>query len=366
LGLRGLNLKGTPMERYIGLDVHAESCTLVVVSGTGKQLKREVVETNGAALKQALREIPGPKRVCLEEGAQSAWLYELLRSEADDVVVTIPAKRAGPKDDARDAAALAESLRSGAHLRRVYKNVGPYTELRAAVKSYGMLRGDVRRTKTRLKAIFLARGLQPPGGEAFHEEKHEAWVAKLPKVHRQSAEVLLAELEVLEKLWGDAEERLHKASTQHRIVKLLATAPAIGPIRAAQIVATVVTPQRFRTKRQFWAYCGLAIVTRSSADWVKDRGGHWIRAQTQQTRGLNRNRSGMLKEVFKGAAHLVATRMKTHPLHADYQRLLDRGLKPNLALVTLARRISAAVLAMWKHGEAYDAKRHTTHTTAQA
>lgn len=354
------------MERYIGLDVHAESCTLVVVSGTGKKLKQEVVETNGAALKQALRAIPGPKRICLEEGTQSAWLYELLRSEADDVVVTMPAKRAGLKDDTRDAAALAESLRIGANLRRVYKGVGPYSELRAAVRSYGMLRSDVSRTKNRLKALFRSRGLQPPGGQAFHEERHEAWVAKLPKEHRRSAEVLLAELKVLETLWGEAEERLHQASKQHRIVKLLATAPAIGPIRAAQIVATVVTPQRFRTKRQFWAYCGLAIVTRSSADWVKDRSGRWVRAQTQQTLGLNRNRCGALKEVFKGAAHMVATQMKSHPLHADYQRLLDRGLKPNLAMVTMARRISAAVLAMWKHEEAYDAKKHATHMTAQA
>jgi transposase len=149
-------------------------------------------------------------------------------------------------------------------------------------------------------------------------------------------------------------------------VKLLATAPAIGPIRAAQIVATVVTPHRFRTKRQFWAYCGLAIVTRSSADWVRDRNGRWTRAQTQRTLGLNRNRCGMLKEVFKGAAYQVATQMKTHPLHGDYQRLLERGLKPNLALVTLARRLSAAVLAMWKHEEAYEAKRHATEHNAQA
>lgn len=354
------------MERYIGLDVHAQSCTLVVVSGTGKQLKQEVLETNGAVLKQALRAIPGPKRVCLEEGSQSAWLYELLRDEADDVVVTMPAKRAGLKDDARDAAALAESLRSGTNLRRVYKGVGPFSELRAAVKSYRMLRGDVRRTKNRLKAIFLSRGLQPPGSQAFHENKHETWVARLPKEQQRSATVLLAELATLEELWSQAEERLHEAASRHRIVKVLETAPAIGPIRAAQIVATVVTPGRFRTKRQFWAYCGLAIVTRSSADWLKDRSGRWVRARTQQTLGLNRNRCGPLKEVFKGAAHQVATQMKGHPLHADYQRLLDRGLKPNLAMVTLARRISAAVLAMWKREEAYDAKKHATTMTAQA
>jgi len=157
------------MERYIGLDVHAQSCTLVVVSGTGRQLKQQIVETNGAALKQALRAIPGTKRICMEEGTQSAWLYELLRGEAEDVVVTMPEKRAGPKDDAKDAAGLAESLRSNTNLRRVYKGVGPYSELRAAVRSYEMLRSDVRRANTRLKALnrpgFAGdsiTGVQPP------------------------------------------------------------------------------------------------------------------------------------------------------------------------------------------------------------
>ena len=38
------------MERYLGLDVHAASCTLAVVSQTGKRLKDFPVETNGQAL----------------------------------------------------------------------------------------------------------------------------------------------------------------------------------------------------------------------------------------------------------------------------------------------------------------------------
>jgi transposase len=41
----------------------------------------------------------------------------------------------------------------------------------------------------------------------------------------------------------------------------------LGPIRIAQILAKVASPHRFRTKRQFWAYCGLAVVTRSIADY---------------------------------------------------------------------------------------------------
>jgi transposase len=353
------------MERYIGLDVHAQSCTLVVLSGTGKQLHQEVIETSGVALREAVRRVHGTKRICVEEGVQSAWLYELLQTEAEEVVVVQPSKRAGPKDDARDAAALAESLRTGSCSRRVYKGVGPYSELRAAVKSYVTLRTDVKRTKTRIMAIFHSRGLLPPSGHAYHGEQSKSWLAKLPLEHVRTAELLLAELETQESLWAQAEERLQKAARKHRPVKLLETVPAIGPIRAAQIVATVVTPHRFRTKRQFWAYCGLAIVTRSSADWVRDGGGKWVRSQTHRTMGLNRNRCATLKEVFKSAAHQVATTMTGHPLHREYQALLERGLKPNLALVTIARRLAAAVLAMWKNEEVYKPRKRTLETTPQ-
>ena len=63
-----------------------------------------------------------------------------------------------------------------------------------------MLRNDVTRAKSRLKALFRSRGLIPPGREAFREQKHEAWATQLPKELRLSAGVLLTELEALETL----------------------------------------------------------------------------------------------------------------------------------------------------------------------
>jgi len=351
------------MDRYIGLDVHSQSCTLAVVGPAGKRIGLQVVETNGAALKQAMRAVAGAKHVCLEEGTQSAWVYELLEDEVDELVVTIPERHSGPKDDARDAWQLADGLRTGAIKRRVYKTMGPYSELRAAVRSYGQLRTDVCRAKSRLKAIYRSRGFLP-GDEVFRQENE--WERQLPPAQRRSAEMLRAQVESLADLWAAAEERLLEASKPHHIIRTMATAPAIGPIRAAQIVALVVTPHRFRTKRQFWAYCGLAIVTRSSADWVRDRHGKWSRAQTLQTRGLNRNRQPLLKEVFKGAAHQLTTQMTSHPLHQNYRRLVDAGVKPNLAQLTVARQLAAAVLAMWKHQEVYDPEKHRPHMTTEA
>ncbi len=350
------------MDRYIGLDGHSQSCTLRVLTATGKDVGREVVETNGAALVQAVRAIPGSKHLCLEEGTQSAWLYELLRNEVDEIVVTMPARRVGCKDDARDALELAEGLRTGAIKRRVYKSCGPYSELRAAVRSYSILTRDVARAKNQLKALYRSRAILAAGDEVYQAGKHEQWEKKLPPPQRESARLLYEQVESLTKLRSSAEERLLEASKAHKILKTLSTAPAIGPIRSAQIVATVVTPHRFRTSRQFWAYCGLAIVTRSSSDWVSGPQG-WVRSKTYQTRGLNRNRQPTLKAVFKGAAHQVATQMTSHPLHAAYKRLVDGGMKPNLGEVTIARRIAAAILAMWKHEEVYDSAKQRSNTT---
>ena len=41
-------------------------------------------------------------------------------------------------------------------------------------------------------------------------------------------------------------------------------------------------------------------------------------------------------------------------LHKDYQRMLEGGTKPDLAKLTLARKVSAIVLSMWKNKQEYN------------
>ena len=47
---------------------------------------------------------------------------------------------------------------------------------------------------------------------------------------------------------------------------LLRAIPFLGPVRVAVLLATMQRPWRFRTKRNLWAYAGLAVRTESSAD----------------------------------------------------------------------------------------------------
>jgi transposase len=343
------------MRRYIGIDVHTESCTFAVMGPTGKRLREAKIETNGKALADFVRSIAGEKHICYEEGTHSDWLYELLEPLADELVVAIPGPPRSNKSDSRDAWGLADDLRLDKIERSVFKAPDRFTALRASVKAYNATQRDMVRTKTRLNNLFRSRGIHGLGSALYDAEECATFIAQLPAAHARHAELLSAQLEGLVQAHDSAQHWLLEESKKIPIVRRLKTAPGIGDIRAAQIVAIVISPHRFRTRRQFWSYCGLAVVTRSSADWTKDPLGNWTRRKTLQTRGLNRNRNPLLKGVFKGAAHSVLQQKQPkHPLRLAYDLTLAAGTKPNLARLTLARRIAGAVLAMWKANQEYD------------
>lgn len=342
------------MDKYIGLDVHAISCTAAVVNGQGRRLGSHVIETNGKALVEFFKAQKGNVRLCMEEGTQSTWLVEILSAYVDEVVVVHVSESRGPKDDARDAFALAERLRMGAVANPVYKKVGSFGKLRQLVKAHQGIVQDTVRVQNRLKALCRSRGIQVAGKDIYRARSREMWLAKLPTSSRGAAELLFAQYDGLCEVRGQAEKDLSTESHAHPAAAWLESCPGIGVIRAAQILAVVVTPDRFRTRSQFWAYCGLGIVMRSSSDWVQTPQGKWVRAEIKQTRGLNHNHNHMLKQVFKGAATSAIAQHPQSNIRKDYDRLLANGTKPNLAKVTIARKIAATALAIWKHKEVYD------------
>lgn len=278
------------MDRYVGVDAHAASCTLAVMGASGKRLKSIVVETNGRALVEAVKAVGGRLHICLEEGTQSAWLYELLEPHAVEIVVTVAPETRGPKSDKRDAWTRAEELRTGAIRTRVYKAPSHFATLHNAVRAQLMAVRDLTRAKNRLRSVWRSRGVMPDRG-IYDPQKRAEWLTRLPAPYRRLAEWLGREIEVLEPLRDDAEDWLRREAKTHPIVRKLSTAPGLGTVRSAQVVAIVADPHRFRTRQQFWSYCGLGIVTRSSSDWVRDRLGQWVRADVLQTRGLSRKRN---------------------------------------------------------------------------
>ena len=80
----------------------------------------------------------------------------------------------------------------------------------------------------------------------------------------------------------------------------------------------------------------------------------------QQIRGLNQNHNHEMKRFFKSTA-MSASRC-AGPLQDFYAGLLAKGMKPDMARLTLARKIAAITLTLWKKGERFDAE----HLKSQA
>lgn len=174
------------------------------------------------------------------------------------------------------------------------------------------------------------------------------------------AENLYRQLDALLTLRDEARAEMIKEGAVHPATRILQRVPLIGPVRAAQIIATVDTPHRFRTKRQFWAYCGLAVVTRASAEYDFAKGEIRKKRKKTLTRGLNRNFNRRLKEVFKSAAVTAGVRGQFKPY---YEGLLAKGMSPESARLTVARKIAAITLAVWKKEEAFDPQRIVKQAT---
>lgn len=139
---------------------------------------------------------------------------------------------------------------------------------------------------------------------------------------------------------------------KHQALRLLRQIPAIGPIRAVLLLALLQTPHRFRTKRQLWAYCGLALRTYPSGEY-RVLGGQLQRSKkVLAIRGLNLNPNHDLKNIFKGAATRAAS--TAGPFQDFYQGCIARGIKPHLARLPLARKIAAITLLVWKKGVRFD------------
>jgi hypothetical protein len=98
----------------------------------------------------------------------------------------------------------------------------------------------------------------------------------------------------------------------------------------------------------------LAIETHGSGEY------RYVEGQLQRSkkpvalRGLNRNHHHHLKWIFKSAA--VKASSSAGPLHEFYESLLAKGMKPSLARLTLARKIAAITLIVWKKGVHFDAQ----------
>src|SRR2546429_8058223 len=205
--------------------------------------------------------------------------------------------------------------------------------LRELARSYLTIVKDLTRVMSRMKALYRSWAIPCAGRDLYYTRHRAEWLGKIKHAGvRRRAEQLYQHLDVLQRLRQQVRRELLVESRKHPATAKLRQVPYLGPIRSALLVALIQPPHRFRTKRQLWAYSGLALETRTTGEhrYVK---GQLRRSKKQiSIRGLIKDHNHDLKGLFKAAATRAS--VQPGPFQDFYQRSLAKGIKPTMVRLT--------------------------------
>lgn len=332
----------------IGLDLHKRESQLCIGRDDG-----QIIEQRIATTRERFTAELGARpraRILLEASTESEWVARHLESLGHEVIVADPnfapmyaTRSRRTKTDRRDARTLMEACRLGAY-RAAHRMAAARRHVRAELA----VREALVRTRTRYiavaKTLVRRDGLRVAASESHLVAQRIAALELSPAL---SAELLplFQILAPINEQIDAADRRIAALVSTDPAMRLLATAPSIGPITASAIVATVDDVTRFASAHQFEAFLGLVPGERSSGE--KRRIGRITKAGNSRVRYLL---------VEAGWRILRARSEETAALRAWGLSIAARRGK-RIAVVAIARRLAGILYAMWRDGVPYDAAR---------
>jgi Transposase IS116/IS110/IS902 family. len=166
------------------------------------------------------------------------------------------------------------------------------------------------------------------------------------------ARAYLIQLEAVSELLNAARLELLEVARTFPAFELLQTVPHVGEIRAAELIAIIGMPGRFKSRRQFWSYAALGLIQMTSAEH-RVTNGEVVRAERTRSVRLAKTGQPLLKKILRDMALFASV---GRGIFRDvYEAHVARGLKPSIARLSLARKIAAVIRAVWRSGKPFDA-----------
>jgi transposase len=328
---------------FLGVDAHSVHCSLKGLSRQGSSVLEVEVPTEVVELRKAVKGLRGPVWAMVEASAMAPFVKWALESVVDRVIVCETREnrwiaQSEDKEDPRDADRLARLLRMG-EFKEVYVPQRDRQELRDLVRLYDKTVHDGTRLKNRIKAKYREQGLPVKGYGVYEKEGRGPWLKQIQRpTVRLLLEVLYDEFDAVEAAADRLGRRVSAMLRHRREFKQVATVPGYGSVTGAITVAVVDDPRRFPTVRKAWKYAGLSVRRQSSGESQAKTGGSF---------------SG--NRLLKYATMLAAKRalQGDNQFSRHHAQMLERGLDRAMAEKTIARRLLATALAVWRNGEDY-------------
>jgi transposase len=241
------------MDRYVGLDVSVRETSVCVVDDMGKILKEAKVPTEPEAISLLAKVSYACKRIGLEAGPMSQWLYAELAAaglpvicvEAQHMRSALAAQR--NKTDRNDARGIAQMMRVGLY-RPVHVKTLQGQERRLLLTARKLLQAKLLDIEADLRGTL--KNASAWGSSAKGGFRHR--VRELIEGREGLSAVMSALLEAhaaLQTQYNLLHKRLLDLVRDDPLCRRLMTAPGIGPVIALTFQAMVDVPTRFPRSR---------------------------------------------------------------------------------------------------------------------
>ena len=326
---------------YVGLDLGSSNFQQVGLNHGGLIKVNRDFTTSEANLVKAFADQRGEIHVHLEAGELAPWATSVIAPLVHRVVCSHPQANAwiakdADKCDRIDAYKLAELLRLNRFKEVHYAADAQRREFKTVVQHYDELTSQQARLKTKLKARLRMQGVIVTGERPFSVTGRKAVLAEVKSTAvRTAIKQLYAVLDQSVASQAEAKLLMLQMSQALPEIKLLRTAPGVGPIGACRFSAYIHTPSRFSSTRKLWKYCRLSISHRSS-------NGKPLRRPR-----LDRFGCGRLKDVSRKAFEAAMREHRDNGFKRAYRQALETTHDARHARLTVQRKIVSTLRAMW-------------------
>lgn len=356
----------------VGLDVHKKTIVVAVLyPGMEQVSERLTIENTPEAIQKLVQRLAaqGPVVFCYEAGPCGYTVYRQIAAMGHACEVIAPAltpRRPGDrvKTDQRDADKLARLFRAG-ELTLIRIPTREEEAVRDLVRVREDALGDRLRARHRLSKFLLRQGCLYQATKNWGVA-HESWLksqhfdlAALQNTfeayrrHLQVADDHLAELD-------RQVEELAKTPLYQRPVRYLRCLKGIDTLSALTVVAEVQDFERFRRAPSFMSFTGLVGSEYSSGGRVVR--GSITKVGNPHVRRILVEAAWHSRQPSARISHTLAERRKGCPLdvrriayraqrrlYRKYWRLIQRGKRPQVAVVACARELAGFIWAISRY-----------------
>ena len=326
---------------YVGVDLGSSNFHQVAVNQAGVSKVNRDFATSEANLIKAFADQRGEIHVHLEAGELAPWAISIIRPLVSRVVCSHPQSNAwiakdADKSDRIDAFKLADLLRLNRFKEVHYPQQQSRRDFKTLVQHYDELTQQQARLKTKIKARLRMQGVIVRGEQLFSAKGRKVVLAAVKSVAvRTAIKQLYAVLDQSIESQTEARLLMRRAAQAFPEIRILQTAPGVGPIGACRFSAYIHTPSRFSSTRKLWKYCRLSVSHRSS-------NGKPLRRPR-----LDRNGCGRLKDVTRKAFEAALRTQRDNGFQRAYLRALETTHDRTHARLTVQRKIASTLRAMW-------------------